>query len=60
MSVSQMVRSFELEPREPARVTRDQDPGQDWIPVALPERKEWVAAVPVGRLEVVHHRREGV
>ncbi|KAL5399818.1 hypothetical protein PMIN02_000348 [Paraphaeosphaeria minitans] len=57
VSVSQMVRNFHLKPRAPARVTRDEGSEQDWIPVALPERREWVAAVLVGKLEVIHRRR---
>ncbi|KAJ4247199.1 hypothetical protein NW762_013338 [Fusarium torreyae] len=50
MSVSQMVRNFLLKPRNPLQSVAD---SQTWRPVLLPERKEWVAAVPVGKLEVV-------
>ncbi|KAM0550783.1 hypothetical protein ACHAPJ_008646 [Fusarium lateritium] len=50
VSVSQMVRNFRLEPRNPSQSVADD---QTWQPVLLPERKEWVAAVPLTKLEVI-------
>ncbi|KAF4969254.1 hypothetical protein FSARC_3507 [Fusarium sarcochroum] len=54
VSVSQIVSNFRLEPQSSTQSAAD---SQTWNPVLLPERKEWVAAVPVGKLEVVTHAR---
>ncbi|RAL08752.1 cytochrome P450 [Aspergillus homomorphus CBS 101889] len=51
LSVSQVLKRYSLHPREPSTVTvRDHE-------AVLPAREEWVAAVPVRRLEVVSGER---
>lgn len=54
LSVAQSIRNFRLELSKPIHRFEER---YDWMPVPLPERKEWVAAVPVGRLEVVMNER---
>ncbi|KAF5684623.1 cytochrome P450 monooxygenase [Fusarium denticulatum] len=54
VSVSQFVRNFRFEPRNPSQSIVD---NEIWNSVLLPERKEWVAAVTIQSLQVVTHER---
>ncbi|RSL89927.1 hypothetical protein CEP51_001012 [Fusarium floridanum] len=53
ISVSQVIRNFHLEICNPAQhSTLERNQETNWIPVSLPKRREWVAAVPMEKLEV--------
>ncbi|RSL68920.1 hypothetical protein CEP54_002506 [Fusarium duplospermum] len=53
ISVSQVIRNFHLEICNPdQRSTLERNEETKWIPVPLPKRREWVAAVPMEKLEV--------
>ncbi|KAF4340442.1 cytochrome P450 monooxygenase [Fusarium beomiforme] len=55
ISVSQIIHNYRFSPRNSSQSYAED---RSWNPVLLPERREWVAAVPVDRLEVIMYRRE--
>ncbi|KAM5386582.1 hypothetical protein ACJZ2D_000545 [Fusarium nematophilum] len=56
ISVSQIIRSFNLEARSSVLTSKNtahvNEGGGSWAPVPLPRRREWVAAVPIEKLEI--------
>ncbi|KPM38471.1 hypothetical protein AK830_g8100 [Neonectria ditissima] len=52
LGISQMIRSFRVRSRSGELGSTSGAPHNDWHPVLLPARKEWVAAVLTGNLDV--------
>ncbi|KAI8667509.1 hypothetical protein NCS56_00887400 [Fusarium sp. Ph1] len=53
ISVSQVIRNFHLEiSNSVQRSTLKKNEETNWTPIPLPKRREWVAAVPMEKLEV--------